>query len=122
MEKLVKLLMNSLYGENIRKDINEKYCCKSEHWMTTQYDENVLDYWKLPNGEYIVKLKEDDGLDSEIDIKNTMPSHLGSFILSNSKRIMNNFIRVIDGFKTNNIYYTDTDSLYIEKKILGCSR
>ena len=33
MEKLVKLLMNSLYGENIRKDINEKYSCKSEHWM-----------------------------------------------------------------------------------------
>ena len=116
MEKLVKLLMNSLYGENIRKDINEKYSCKSEHWMSTQYDENVLDYWKLLNGEYIVKLKEDDGLDSEIDIKNTMPSHLGSFILSNSKRIMNNFIRVIDGFKTNNIYYTDTDSLYIERK------
>ena len=65
---------------------------------------------------YIVKLKEDDGLDSEIDIKNTMPSHLGSFILSNSKRIMNNFIRVIDGFKNNNIYYTDTDSLYIHKE------
>ena len=29
---------------------------------------------------------------------------------------MNNFIRVIDGFKTNNVYYQDTDSLYIEKK------
>ena len=29
---------------------------------------------------------------------------------------MNNFIRVIDGFKTNNVYYQDTDSLYIHKK------
>ena len=45
-----------------------------------------------------------------------MPSQLGAFILSNSKRIMNNFIRVIDGFKTNNVYYQDTDSLYIGKK------
>ena len=29
---------------------------------------------------------------------------------------MNNFIRKIDGFYTNNVYNTDTDSLYIEKK------
>ena len=29
---------------------------------------------------------------------------------------MNNFIREINGFYENNIYYTDTDSLYIEKK------
>ena len=41
---------------------------------------------------------------------------LGAFILSNSKRIMNNFIREINGFYNNSIYYGDTDSLYIEKK------
>ena len=29
---------------------------------------------------------------------------------------MDNFIREINGFYNNNIYYTDTDSLYIEKK------
>ena len=29
---------------------------------------------------------------------------------------MNNFIREIGGFYNINIYYTDTDSLYIEKK------
>ena len=29
---------------------------------------------------------------------------------------MNNFIRIIDGFKSNNVYYQDTDSLYIHKK------
>ena len=29
---------------------------------------------------------------------------------------MNNFIREINGFYNNNIYYGDTDSLYIEKK------
>ncbi len=45
-----------------------------------------------------------------------MPSQLGAFILSKSKRMMNNFVEVIDGFKTNNVYYQDTDSLYIEKK------
>ena len=29
---------------------------------------------------------------------------------------MNNFIREINGFKTNNVYYSETDSLYIKKK------
>ena len=45
---------------------------------------------------------------------NTMPLHSGAFVLSNSKRIMNNFIHAINGFYTNDVYYTDTDSLYIE--------
>ena len=36
MQLLVKLLMNSLYGENIRKDIEEKFVCKSEVWMMTE--------------------------------------------------------------------------------------
>ena len=117
MQGLVKLIMNSLYGVQIGKDIDQSYKCKSQHWMETEYDKNVLDYWKLPNGNYIVKLTKDDGLEGDNDVKNTLPSHLGAFILSNSKRIMNNFIREINGFYNNNIYYGDTDSLYIEKKI-----
>ena len=98
MQALIKLIMNSLYGVQIRRDINESYYCKSETWMKTEFDENVLDYWKLPNGNYIVEMKEDDGLDDDCDIKNTLPAHLGAFILSNSKRIMNNFIRETKGF------------------------
>ena len=49
MQGLVKLIMNSLYGVQIRKDVNESYYCKSENWTKTEFDENVLDYWKLPN-------------------------------------------------------------------------
>ena len=49
-------------------------------------------------------------------MKNTLPSQLGAFVLSNSKRFMNNFIRELNGFYNNNFYYRDTDSLYIEKK------
>ena len=47
MQLLVKLIMNSLYGEQIRTDIEESYQCKSEYWMETEYDERVLDYQKL---------------------------------------------------------------------------
>ena len=58
MQRLVKFIMNSLYGVQIRKDIDQSYKCKSKHWMETEYEEYVLDYWKLPNGNYIVKLKK----------------------------------------------------------------
>ena len=84
--------------------------------MKTVIDENVLDYWKLPDGNYIVKMKKDDGLDDDCDIKTTLPAHFGVFILINNKRIMNNLTREINGFHNNSIYYGDTDSLYIEKK------
>ena len=98
MQLLVKLMMNSLYGENIRKDIEEKFSCKSEMWMQTEYDERVKDYWKITNINYIVKMIDDIELKDEIKKINTMPLHLGAFVLSNSKRIMNNFVHAIDGF------------------------
>ena len=45
-----------------------------------------------------------------------MPAHLCSFILSHSKRILNNFRCEIDGLKANNMFYLDTDSLHVDKK------
>ena len=108
--------IKNLFDLRLKYKSDDEFCCKTENWMKTEYDERVKDYWKLPNGEYIVQLSLDEGIDGEIDNENTMPSQLGAFILSNSKRIMNNFVEVIDGFKTNNVFYQDTDSLYIEKK------
>ena len=116
MQLLVKLLMNSLFGENIRKDIEEKFGCKSEAWMMTEYDERVKDYWKISGINYTVKRIDDAGLEYEAKKLNTMPLHLGAFVVSNSKQNMNNFIHGINGFYTNNLYYSDTDSLYIENK------
>ena len=74
MQGLVKLTKNSLYGVQIRRGINESYYCKSETRMKTEFDENVVDYWKLPKGTYIVKMKKDDGLDDDCDHKNTLPA------------------------------------------------
>ena len=119
MQLLVKLLLNSLYGENIRKDREEKFVCNSEMWMETENDERVKDYWKIGVNNYIVKMIDDKGLEDEIKKINTMPLQLGAFVLSNSKRIMNNFIHAINGFYTNDVYYTDTDSLYILHLLQG---
>ena len=112
MQGLVKLIMNNLFGAQIRKIFNQSNCCKSELWMRTEYDENVLEYWRLPNGYFIVKMKKDEELDdNDCDIKNSLPAQLGAFILSKSNRIMNNFTREINGFHNNIVYYIDTDSL-----------
>ena len=53
--------------------------------METEDDDNGLDNWKLPDGNYIVKKEKDEELNGDIDIKFTLPSHLGAFIL----RILN---------------------------------
>ena len=46
----MKLSMNSLYGEQIRKDIRESFACKSEVWMKSDYDEREI------IGEYLMEI------------------------------------------------------------------
>ena len=66
MQLLLNLIMNSLYRDQIRKDIEESYECKPEHWLLLKYDERVLDYQKNNYRNYIVKLKDDIGLQDEV--------------------------------------------------------
>ena len=86
--------------------------------MRENFDDRVKEWFPLKNGNFIVKLEDDDGVDDYDKAKsiNTMPSHFGSFILSHSKRLMNDVFREIDAFYNNIIYYTDTDSGYNHKK------
>ena len=116
MQLSIKLIMNTLYGEFLRKDFLEDYQCKSEMWMMIEFDERVLDYQKIVHGNYIVKLKHDEGLEGYVRKINTLLLQLVVFILSNSKRVMNNFLHAIEGLPTNDVYYTDTDSLNIENQ------
>ncbi|ESO92183.1 hypothetical protein LOTGIDRAFT_162839 [Lottia gigantea] len=104
---------NSLYGKSIQKDITTSRHPWSEATLKANYDSHVKSYEKVNDSQYIVEINEEEK--EFISPKSTRltPSHLGSFVLSHSKKIMNNFIRVIDGFYKPEIYYTDTDSLYI---------
>ena len=113
---LVKLFLISFYGEQIRKDIEESFACKSESWMRTEYVERVKNYFKISLGKYIGKMIHDKELEDDVKKINTMPLHIGAFVLSNSKRIINNFIHANNGFYTNDVYYGDTASSYIENK------
>ena len=85
--------------------------------MDREYDKSVKEILPLQNGNFIVKKhihegKDDFGLANKI---NTVPSHLGSYILSHSKRLMNEVIIYIHGFYSKNKFYGDTDSIYIHK-------
>ena len=82
----------------------------------TEYDERVKDYWKLSHGNCIGKLIEDEGLEDQVKKLYTIPLLIGSFVLSNSKRIMNNFFHPINGFYTKDVFLGDTASLCIENK------
>ena len=84
--------------------------------MMSEFDERVKAYWKKSHGNYIVKMIDDAGLEEEVKNLNAMPLHLGSSLLSNSKRFMDNFIHAINGFYTNDLFYEDTDSMYSENK------
>ena len=63
-----------------------------------------------------MEVKDDEGLEDEVEKVNTLPLQLAVFILSDNKRIMNNFIHAIGGLYTNDVYYTNIDSLYKENK------
>ena len=43
MQKLVKLFLNSLCSENVRKILTVEYCCELEHGMNTENGERVID-------------------------------------------------------------------------------
>ena len=42
--------MNSFYGEQKWKDIEEKFACKAKCLMVSEYDERVKNYWRITHG------------------------------------------------------------------------
>ncbi|ESO97224.1 hypothetical protein LOTGIDRAFT_174507 [Lottia gigantea] len=108
----MKLLGNSLYGKSIQKDIFTTRHLWNEATLQANFDSHIKTYEKIIDTQYIVETEIEEKEITTEDSKSTRltPSHLGSFALSHSKKIMNNFIHVIDGFYKPEIYYTDTDS------------
>ena len=115
LQTLIKKVSNAVYGGCIRKDIEESYKCVTQTWMKNEYDESVIEWFPLKNGNFMVKTKNIERVDDERISKkfNSQPCHLGSLILSHSKRLMNDVTLALDGFKINKTYYGDTDSVYL---------
>ena len=71
--------------------------------MFSENDERVKIFWELSLGNFTAKMMDVKGLKDEVKKLNAMPFHLGSFILSNWKRIMNIFVHGNNGFYTNDV-------------------
>ena len=86
--------------------------------MEENFVDRLREWFLLKNGKLTVKLEDDKSVDDydKANSASTMPSLFGSYILSHSKKLMNDVIKQIGGFYNNSFYYTDTDSLYIHKK------
>ena len=65
-----------------------------------EYEESVIEWFPLKNGNIMVKIKDKEGVDDEGISKkvNSQPCHLGLLILSHSQRLMNYVILALDGF------------------------
>ena len=85
--------------------------------MRENFDDRVKEWFLFKNGNIKVKLEDDEGIETFDKAKSVhiIPSLFGSYILSHSKRLMNEVINQIAGNFNNIFYYTDTDSLYIHK-------
>ena len=118
LQTLAKKIANPVYGGNIRRDVNDQYKRVTKNWMKENYDYRVKERRPMKNGNLIVKLEDDVGVDGQDITKsiNQIPCHLGSYILGHSERRMNHVIREIDSLYSNNIYYGDMDSSYIPEK------
>ena len=116
---LVKKMGCSVYGSNVRRDILDKYVCVSDEWMSAEYDKSIKEIIPLDNKLYVIKKhihegKDDFGLANKI---NTMPSHMGSYILSHSKRLMDDVFEHIDGFYKKT-YITPTPIQYTYTRMI----
>ncbi len=98
MEYVIKIIVNSMYGKNLEMIDNETIFTKEE-----EIKDKISTSELLKNGQY----------QHNVNLLNPIyrkPLHLGSFILSYARKIMNNFIRKIG---VENVFYSDTDSVYV---------
>lgn len=106
LQQVTKLMLNSTYGKSITKKTKHTHRIvdaeKKDQYIET-YFSLIESYNKLPNGETKIKLCDYD------DTVNY--AHIGVFILSYSKRIMNEVFDIANTHKCP-LYYTDTDSIH----------
>ena len=108
---IAKLLLNAMYGKTLQRAIYENTS------VINDYNE-MLDFFKVYNLKDIAVLSDSKllftGDIKEKETRITKPAQLGAFVLSYSREIMLNYMKVIDpSLKTHIFTYTDTDSLHV---------
>ncbi len=107
MEYVYKIIMNSFYGYTTLS-ISETTIFSDKQNPELKPGNNLISSNLLNNGQY----------EHSISYSRPMidkPVHLGAFITSYARKIMNNYIRKIG---PENIWYGDCDSLYVPIELL----
>lgn len=102
MEYIYKLILNAIYGY-MSLSINNSTIFSKEESPEMKNGSKITSTKLLKNGQYEHKITYRRPLIEK-------PNHLAAFILANARKIMNNHIRKIG---PENIWYGDTDSLYV---------
>jgi hypothetical protein len=106
--KIAKLLINMTFGKTLQHDVQSRsFICRTPMefknlLLDTNY--NITNIQIQGDGSRLFVKAEK----KEIDLNR--PYHLGAFILSYSRKIMNN---VFSTLKNTDCYYTDTDCVYV---------
>jgi len=113
-----KNLMNSSWGKLTMQEINESVSIfnTNAEFKCSLLTGNVTGFQILNDDQIMCNIKK-ESTDKTVG----SPSYLGAFVLAYSKRIMNNAIHTFNGFKDwdSTFYYTDTDSLIVDYKVLS---
>ena len=101
LQTLTKKVSNLVYRGCIRKNIEGFFKCATQSWIKNEYDESFIEWFLLKNGNIMVKINDEEGIDDEGLSKkvNSQPCHLNCFILSHQKRLINDVVLALDGFK-----------------------
>jgi len=112
IESVFKLLMNASYGKLIQRAIKteQKFTnTKKQHEKFLDYNYNYcLSYTELAKDKHVYDMQK--SIESHFTVNSA-----GCEILSMSKHIMNEVICLAEDLDIK-IYYTDTDSMHIERK------
>ena len=111
MRSIAKLLLNAMYGKTLQRAIFETTNIINNYNQLLDFfkDYEITDINTLSENKLILTGKT---LNKESKI--TKPCQLGAFVLSYSREIMLNYMKIIDPtLKTHVFSYTDTDSLHI---------
>ena len=124
LSNVLKLMMNSAYGKTIMKSSNEKISIIKKHknvldkktgqWTKVEnFNKENYIYRNFDRIKSFEELNEDDLKFKMLQADETYNrGHIGSLVLSMSKRIMNEVFNVANDAKLV-IYYSDTDSMHL---------
>jgi len=105
MSTIIKLIMNSIYGRTILKMCNTTIRYVDDFNYIISNFNNISSYYDKGYGQYRIKMNK---MDNSYNL-----GHIGTCILSMSKRIMNEIMDTANDHKIN-CYYQDTDSIHLD--------